>query len=514
MLAATIFLIYAKSLIIFAMDIELSYYIYYSSHFFAAATCFIYLRRLQIAHYICLKIIGLVIGLCIFLTFCSSFVFDTSWDGMAYHQEAILQLDTGWNPVYYSLPANVENSIWIEHYPKMTWIFSYVILKTYNSIEAGKVLHFYLHISLFFVLLFSLNYNKSSLDWRTILYSLAVVLNPVSINQFFTFYNDSEIYTIGLLAMLLGWHSIVLHNSFHKYIYFSLIILLVNIKFTGVIYSIIIIISLHAVNYSINKSLGSWVIFAMSILSVFIGLFVAGFSPYYKNFILYKNIFYPLMGEGAIDIITRVTPPEVFGMGRVASFIESNFYFPNIMNVTNYDSRLGGFGFMFPLLLIASLLLCLYILVCDRRIFAKLTLCLLGLAAFVFVNPAPWMARYVPFAWLIPLVVIYYALKCNNKYIHVWANLILKLQLLSVIVMVLQTLYFNIIATKSIYLQLDNFKKSQNIIEIDFGPFQSLRYRLDHYQIGYVHQRLSNEDSGKGIQCIANTWCESKFLMP
>lgn len=146
---AIIFLIYIQSLILYILDTELNSLIYFSSHLIAAAGCFLYLRVLKIDRYNCLKIVSAVIIVCFLLTIISSFVIDSSWDGMAYHQEAVLQLHLGWNPIYQTLPVGVENSVWIENYPKMTWIFSNVMLDIYKSIEAGKVIHFYLHSSLF-----------------------------------------------------------------------------------------------------------------------------------------------------------------------------------------------------------------------------------------------------------------------------------------------------------------------------------------------------------------------------
>lgn len=252
----------------------------------------------------------------------------------------------------------------------------------------------------------------------------------------------------------------------------------------------------------------------MSILALLFGAFIIGFNPYFKNLILHENIFYPLMGKGAIDIVTPVTPSEVLGMGKIASFFESNFYFPNILHVTNYDSRLGGFGFMFPILLISSLLLYACMFVLNIKFFSNTTMFLLFLAALIFINPAPWMARYVPFTWITPLIISYYGMKCKNRYARGLADAILVIQLVAAIIILFQVIFFNFIGSRSIYLQLKDIKNYHNPIVIDFGPFQSLRHRLDYYEIFYVNRRLTGDDLNSDIRCLANTWCEVKFLKP
>lgn len=85
-----------------------------------------------------------LIGLLIFLLFLSTLIWDSTYDGITYHEEAITALSNGWNPVYE--PSGKPNpwttaktSIWVHHYAKASWVFGAVVHKFTGSLESAKV---------------------------------------------------------------------------------------------------------------------------------------------------------------------------------------------------------------------------------------------------------------------------------------------------------------------------------------------------------------------------------------
>ncbi|MEI6728779.1 MAG: hypothetical protein WCK98_04005 [bacterium] len=68
--------------------------------------------------------------------------YDLSYDGQAYHGEAIIELNEGWNPIYERAPGygGGTHSIWLNAYPKASWLNSVSIYKVTGNIESGKTI--------------------------------------------------------------------------------------------------------------------------------------------------------------------------------------------------------------------------------------------------------------------------------------------------------------------------------------------------------------------------------------
>nr|NJM03088.1 hypothetical protein [Desulfobacula sp.] len=79
----------------------------------------------------------------------SSQFYDTTYDGRAYHQEAIIGLAEGYyNPYYRQLDENEElHALWINHYPKAMEIVSSAVYAFTGDIETGKAFNLLFMIS-------------------------------------------------------------------------------------------------------------------------------------------------------------------------------------------------------------------------------------------------------------------------------------------------------------------------------------------------------------------------------
>lgn len=136
-------------------------------------------------------------------------VFDASFDGQAYHQEAVLQMLDGWNPIrdpggaYESsnLYAPYSNELWIEHYPKGAWLESAAIVAATGRIESGKAPNLILLIASFMVVFAAMLLTLPSRRWLALLFAAVLALNPVAVTQLFTFYIDGQMGSLVLLEL-------------------------------------------------------------------------------------------------------------------------------------------------------------------------------------------------------------------------------------------------------------------------------------------------------------------------
>ena len=98
-----------------------------------AALLWVGLSRLGVR--VCRPAILLAVMLCLGSVAGAVFVYDSSFDGQIYHQDAVVQLHAGWNPFYD--PA-APSSPWVRHYPKAPWMIAAFLYEFIPRIEVGK----------------------------------------------------------------------------------------------------------------------------------------------------------------------------------------------------------------------------------------------------------------------------------------------------------------------------------------------------------------------------------------
>ena len=171
---------------------------------------YFYNRTENCAEWIKLCIISVVV-FGIFVFFAGS-IFDRTWDGAAYHKQAIGLLKEGWNPVYFSsdeynvMIGSIQEGgtnplYWAEAYPKSTWYFAAVIYFLTGNIETGKA-----YSLLFMFITFGLVYDwliefELKKYYRVIL-SFLIALNPISLAQFDSYYIDGVATCVLILLIL------------------------------------------------------------------------------------------------------------------------------------------------------------------------------------------------------------------------------------------------------------------------------------------------------------------------
>lgn len=444
----------------------------------------------------------------------SEMYYDFSFDGQTYHQEALIHMKSGWNPLYEQLTTDSGQDLWINHYAKGIWYLGTIIYDFTGKIESAKAVSLILLIGTFLILL-SYIQNKINNQFLAWIISVLMIFSPVVINQLFTNYND---FFIGLLfiTLIVGYMEFLETKDKKMLInIFVSTILLINIKFTALGYAVILTgipIIICAINLyrTKNKNDGLWkssvTWLTLTIISSFIiAIFFVGTASYVKNTWTNGHPFYPLAGEGKVDIMTINSPKGIPDLNRFEKLYVSIFSktsnsleeepktkFPvsisseEIMYSTLSDTRIGGFGPLFGLIIILTF----GMVVANYRkiktkdaVYGSILLGILMLS--ILINPETWWARYIPQLWIIPLLII--ILFLNSKIKSFVAYSILLVYSVNVCLIgyaSMNKLYEGQLAIEN---QFEQLKEQSQIVplEIEFGAFKANRARLDEQGIKY-----------------------------
>lgn len=403
--------------------------------------------------------ISLIIGVGIVLValFVCDRIYDFTYDGNWYHKVAVGCMANGWNPLYEALTDFGEanriqflgtSAVWVEHYCKASWIFGANIYVLTGSIETAKCMSLLLVYSLF---AFAYYYLSSRRFTRTqsLLIAAVLSLSPVTTSQLFTFYVDNLLFTslYGVIICLI-WISDQVDMHDRLYVFTGLscfIIICTNVKFTGFAYAAMFCFAFYVVwlitacrKRKFKAVFAQTTIYFVAI--VLISVVMVGSSSYVTNFIDHGHVFYPLFGEGKIDIITN-NQPAVFkdmpGLEKLyyALFSESANIWGDkapvlkelfsceadeILAVNNSaDLRIGGFGPFFGIVIILSAVVVLASLVIlfikNKKWCAIVGAMLLTSIALILIIQDGWWARYSPYMYLIPVVALALAIVIGNQ---------------------------------------------------------------------------------------------------
>ena len=438
----------------------------------------------------------------IFSFIISFFLYETSWDGYAYHLPAVIKLRNGWNPIYQHFDNKLIISIWSEHYPKFIWIYSSLLYKITNNIFIGSSFNIIFTIATFFMC-YDL-FRKNNNSFLSIVFSFIISFNAISIGQLFTMYNDGVL-GLSIFIIMLIYRFIIKNN--YKYldninpyliilsIYLSI---LVNIKFTGALFAftIFLIFSLCCLYKKIIKINKKSIIY---FLIIGINVFTVATNTYIPNIIYHKNIGYPIIGKNKIDIITNFVPEYAKGSNKIEAFLKSvtatpstekykynPFYIINIDDIrcsSENDCRKNGFGPFFQIIIILMLII-IFISIINKiknkkslnttrilnKYLADLTI-LFILTIFFFITPATWWSRYVPYMYFIPLfsLIVLIPKWSKKTIINYCGYLILLLYCITAILLLVfrfENSYFYTIEYKKQISEVKKIYKQKGKLEI------------------------------------------------
>ena len=255
-----------------------------------------------------------------------------------------------------------------------------------------------------------------------------------------------------------------------------------------------------------------------------IALFLVGSNSYIKNLIDHKNPLYPIIGKDKVDIITTMQPKSFKHKNDIEKFAIS--IFSETENVT-YDKgnpdlklpieisekeideleapdvRIGGFGPLFALSLILSIIMFIIGLVLliknEKKNLKYVIITLLSIFIPMILVGESWWARYIPWFYYLIILNLLLVVYCYKYVKH--KKIILGLSLLPLITILGNILIF----IKVINKELDYFKYMRNdLIDMKYSDNLVLRttnpvayghlYNLKDKGINYTYKENIEKD--------------------
>jgi len=457
----------------------------------------------------------LSIGIIFFSIIISTFMFDRSSDGNTYHKDAIGVLKEGFNPIYGSSLDFIkerkddsknltEYSIWIDHYAKANWIIAANFYSLTDNIESGKAMNF---ISIYIVFSILFTYLLEVLDKKkSLIISIITVLNPITVSQIFTYYNDQLVCLYLFLSVLfLIKLDKNINNKEYWFGYVLTFILLSNMKFNGLGYLLVFsFLFVCRYLYKAYKEKNFFNIFKKLCL-IFIPLFVislviVGYPTYIKNTIDHNNPFFPLYDKNGEDIITAQQPKSFLKMNNLEKLFYGTFskannlrehdkiqikipftvYKEELTPSMSNDLRISGWGLLF-----SGILLCSIIIFVKYYKYYKnesWILYTLGITVILLlIMSESWWARYTPHFYFFIILSLYVLLKYGKCKI---------VNIIYIIVISINTLlplagnsYYTLKNSINIIKDLSNLSDKEILVN-DKGMY-GIIYNLKDYDIDY-----------------------------
>lgn len=403
--------------------------------------------------------------------FVATKMYDGTPDGNTYHKLSVGALKNGWNPIYESVgdfnkaegnPFNVYkdnvNVNWSDHYARGTETFGAVVYAFSGNIETGKMFNLlwvYIGIFIIFGLLKQMNLN----NWKSLLISVILAINPIIIVQLPNYYLDGVLAIslfIIILCCLLQFKAQSKNEQKINYLILAMaIIWCCNTKFTGLAFAAVFCgmyyLYRHIKNFIKDKDNFKQIFIKDTIFyiaTVIVALVIVGGSTYTKNFIDHGNPLYPLYGKGHVDNMVMMEIPKslqkedrltifltsIFAKGENVSPSYSDegnepelklpltFTQEELDNYSIPDIRMGGFGPLFSAIFILGIMGTILIIVeyIRKKDWNKLIpyslILILIMALILFLDGGYW-ARYIPYFYLVPVfVLIHYFRKEWNSH--------------------------------------------------------------------------------------------------
>ena len=480
----------------------------------------------------------------------STYVYDFSYDGNTYHKTTIGLLKNGWNPIYQSfedaaltlriIPDNYVWPIWYDHYPKASWIIGAAFYKFSGNIEMGKCMNVLIVLAAGFMLLGRLNEYQLFNKYIRPIFSVLVVINPITLPQSQSYYNDGMMQML-IYITILSLVNLTVHKSKEKcrqdwLAIFMAIHLGLNIKYSGLIflgvycagfYFYWLISDLVNKNGDVKKNFIDSSLFY--VLAVGSAICFTGSTSYIRNLIYHKNLLYTMVGKDKIEIIASMLPDSYANKPYVLQFICSLFShaanisagselkpslkLPFAFNVAEietgslFDLRIGGWGLLFSGIFLISL--CVLILECvhdykkkQRKDIWKILLFVIALTFIqtIFVPGLAW-ARYFAHLFIVPTCATGILLYKKNRKEFFLGCMVLILLILNLV----NFSYYNFerinISQKS-RLELDHLSKLSEVnpvlIHLNGGEcMQGYLFNLMDANINYIVD--SNMEDGTTI---------------
>jgi hypothetical protein len=460
-------------------------------------------------------------------------IYDVSVDGLWYHQEAVINLAEGWNPVYGNVQPDVRASqlekltfsnttnIWINAYPKGTWIFQAAVYRLTGNLEQGKGLNLLLIIiSFLFSVSGLLRFDKIKSMSVNFIIAFLLAFNPVSMCQVFTFCIDGVFASLLLIFLALVFHVFV--DSRRRRLLFSLLflttVMLLNIRITAIpflgLWTAGLVISLY-----FHKSRELAKSFSIVVISGFItGILIIGYAPYVTNHINYGHPLHPYWGKDkvslnfsseripftiymeskssleclAISLFCKSKNDEKIPEMKIPFTIHQNESLAFMLSHPNT----GGFGPLFGGIFLLAIVILIYCTLIFGKAVLPFVLITLSLILSVVIHPYAWWNRYIPQLFFFPIVMSIMLFTLENRgFLRKTAWLLIILLMYNSLFIFYSAATGHFISQSLTRIELKQLADSDDQLVVYFGFQKAVKKRFARNNINYVE--IPPEELGK-----------------
>ncbi|NNC91481.1 MAG: hypothetical protein HKN80_03195 [Acidimicrobiia bacterium] len=371
----------------------------------------------------------LVAGALLFAGIIAHNVYDGSWDGRTYHADAIIALEDGWNPYEDPQPAGFGYGNTVRSFPKASWLAAATIYDLTGSVETGKAVDV-LPLGGSFLLILGL-LTRLGVERRVAWAGAALAAaNPIWVVQSLSNYVDGQSAALTLAAIAAGmWIVLVERTRPASWSLAVSLLLLINLKFSGIFYAGLILLALTIVLVGQRRWGELRRFFVTQGVVVVLAVAAIGFNPYVQNLLDFDHPLHPVAGADRIDFFTPNSPVNLRDASQVSQLAYGVFGKPNndvqepaaltvpfnpanLTSATPYsgsDTRIAGLGPLFSGALLVAIALWAWLLTRERGRSRREVLVVGLLGAFLLLSWAlhaeGWWARYTPQLWLVPIAV-------------------------------------------------------------------------------------------------------------
>ena len=444
-----------------------------------------------------------IIAIIVFSLGFAQLFYDISNDGQMYHIESAYQFKNGWNPFHHLLPFGFREGIWLNHYGKGTEAPQGAVYALTNHIDSAKGTNIMLLIGSFAVCMSFFTRTEKFTAAKSVFLSILFSFCPVTMYQLVSTYVDGQVGSLLLCFIMIGALFFYEMNRYFLILLSSVLIVLINIKFTSVVFAGIFAVGLFAALYFGKQAERLKKVFITSALAGIFAFAVVGYFPYIRNIVEFHDPLYPGMAKLKSEA-ARNSPDSFAGMSGprrlftslfthtsdLHLYVDKNPVVPlkipftfNKLDIFNackpYVVIMAGMGPFFSGLLLLSFIFYLALArrLLDRRLFITGTIALLTVWASVFIISEAWWMRYIPQIWFIPLIIVVMTELLNIAWVRKVRTICYVIFFIN-LSFSLVTLPFTLYATAKINYQLDQLKATHETVQIDFDYFAADRIRF------------------------------------
>ncbi len=444
--------------------------------------------------------------------------FDVTYDGVGYHQEAILNISHHFSLFVSDIYGHYSKLV--INYPKLSWFYGAALYSASGNIAVSKSINVLLMISVFLTTLAVL---RDETKLTKALFAFLLALNPIGVSQVFSNFVDGDLgcfLTIAALG-LYSYARSMLKPSQSTMLFLAGALGASTLKFTGFVFSFVCVcffLCLYAekrgwlsgvvcVRGLLPNSFHQATVKSNALSRRFIAFFcllsfVLLWNPYGLHIVDGKHIFHPAMGvERSVDLIAGQTTPEFFNLDPLSKLLISVFsqssdhgfwvksplpsgkipfaiYPCELESFKSVGVRVGGWGPLFGGVLLLSLILLLSRVDACRDYY----LVLIFLFVISIINPESWWARFNPQLYV--LVVFTLLANCAISPTHkVVAQILACVLLLNTVLVFRPMLAMYIEANRSVEKELTQL--------VQLSADGTLYWKMNLFHLEPIFERMN-----------------------